>query len=121
MPSQRVPTVTADDVERIVRREFAASERDAARMILADFGVEDWQAEAHRVRLAALKLAGGDLVKLRAEITSARNDYRDVLAAAEYPGYMARVRPGAVGPEVERIVEDDAAQWRRWFEGRGEE
>jgi hypothetical protein len=35
--------------------------------------------------LAALKLANGDLNALKRHITLAKQGYRDVLAAAEYP------------------------------------
>ena len=44
-----------------------------------------------RVQLAVLKLAAGRLDELRREIETARRDYRDVLAPAEYPRYSREI------------------------------
>jgi len=55
---QPTPTVTAADVERIVRRDFPAERTAEVLAMLDEYGTEEWQRETHRVRLAALKLAG---------------------------------------------------------------
>ena len=47
--------------------------------MLSEYGLEDWQLEADRVRLAVLKLAAGSIERLRYEIEGAKADYRDVL------------------------------------------
>jgi hypothetical protein len=44
--------------------------------------------EPSRVQLAALKVASGSVPRLGACIESAKRDYRDAVAAAEYPAYF---------------------------------
>lgn len=85
--------------------------------MLGEYGTDSWHRESDRVRLAALKLASGSLGKLRQAIETAKSDYRDVLAVAEYPDYFKRVpRPGVLSPEQERrIVESDWKQYQDWL------
>jgi hypothetical protein len=101
-------------VERVVRRDFSAERFADVMAMLNEYGAEDWQREADRVRLAVLKLAAGSLERLRYEIEGAKRDYRDVLAPAEYPGYCKRVRRPP--PEEEqRIIDADWRQYQDWL------
>ena len=59
--TQPTPNVTAADVERVVRRDFPADRFADVMAMLNEYGTEDWQREADRVRLAVLKLAAGSL------------------------------------------------------------
>jgi predicted Fe-Mo cluster-binding NifX family protein len=111
MEHQPVPAVTHADVARVVARDFAADERVATTM-LAEYGIERYHNEPARVRLAVLKLADGDLKQLRAHLDVALADFRDVLAAAEYPEYGRTINPPAQpGPTMER----DWSQYERWL------
>ena len=85
--------------------------------MLGEYGTESWEGEPHRVRLAALKLAAGSMERLRVHIESAKCDYRDVLAPAEYPGYSSRVRGFRELPsgEVQTIIDDDWRQYQDWL------
>jgi hypothetical protein len=114
---QPIPEITENDVMRIVRRDFTTEQFDAAMCILNEYGTEDWQRGVHRVRLAVLKLACGDLQALRREIDVAKIDYRDVLAYAEYPEYMQKVSPsgGLAEVERERIIRADWTQYQSWL------
>ena len=69
------------------------------------------------IRIAALRLAEGDIRKLRSAVATARQDYRDVLAYAEYPGYFDSVpAAGALSPEErKRIIDADWNQYREWL------
>jgi hypothetical protein len=87
MPSQPTPRVSIADVERVVRRDFAADSVTEALAILGSYGAERWHGESDRVRLAALKLASGNLELLRRQIEVVKCDYRDVLVVAEYPNH----------------------------------
>jgi hypothetical protein len=88
-----------------VEQLFPADERGAAASVLADECGEDLpligdanQGEIERVRVAALKLSGGDLAKLRHAVAIAQRDWRDVLVAAGFgsdPVAHERWRPGA--------------------------
>ena len=115
--AQGAAKVTRADVERIVRRDFPADRVSEVLAMLDGYGGESWHRELHRVRAAALKLAAGDIEQLRREIEGAKCDYRDVLAAAEYPGYM-RLVPGSgklSAQETKRIVDADWKQYQDWF------
>ena len=115
--NQPIPEVTETDVIRIVHREFPTKQFDAVMSILNEYGTEDWQRGANRVRLAVLKLADGDLRALRREIDTAKIDYRDALAYAEYPGYMQKVSPSArlSEVEIEKIIRADWTQYQSWL------
>ena len=109
MTRQPTPNVTSADVERVVRRDFPAERFADVMAMLGEYGAEDWQREADRVRLATLKLAGGSMERLRYEVEGAKCDYRDVLAPAEYPGYCKRVggRKKLPPAEEQRIIDAD--------------
>lgn len=113
---QPTPTVSRADVERVVRREYPAEQFVQVMAILDRYGTrKKLQPERARVHLAALKLAGGDPGKLAALLDDP--DYRDLLAAAEYPGYLASWMEMArlPAPEQRRIVDADWAQYMAWL------
>ena len=116
-PIQPVPHVSAADIERVVRRDFAEPKVPDALAILAEYGPQAWHREPARVRLAALKLANGSLEGLRQAIDRAKLDYRDVLALAEYPkytqiGFRARTFRSRI---QQQIFADDWQQYERWL------
>ena len=84
-----VPQVSSTDVERVIRRDFPEDTLDRVMLLLRQYGHEKWHLERPRVLLACLKLANGDLRELQRQVTVARSDFRDVLAAAEYPAVLA--------------------------------
>jgi len=116
--SQPIPQVTPDDVDRVVCRDFTADEYATVKAMLSEYGTEKWHREPTRLQLAALKVANGSVQKLRACIDSAKIDYRDALASAEYPAYLKkigfRVREF---PERERrqIIDEDWRQYEEWL------
>lgn len=116
MSSQRTPAVTNEDVKRIALRDFG-SDSSLALAMLEEYGAEEWHREADRVRLAVLKVAAGSIEKLRSVIETAKADYRDVLASAEYPEYSRSIGPSdAVSPdERQRIIEADWKQYSEWL------
>ena len=82
--NQPTPTVTRRDVCRVVKRDFDTEDFDKVMALLSRIELR----EAHRVQLAALKVANGELEALRRQVELANCDYRDLLAMAEYPAYM---------------------------------
>ena len=88
-------------------------------VVLDEYGVETWHRERYRVQLAALKLANGNLKRLRYAIEDAKRDYRDVLAPAEYPSYLKETsiasRPAPDAGAMQRIFEEDWAQYEDWL------
>jgi hypothetical protein len=114
---QPTPTVTRADVERVVRRDFPPDQFDSVMSILAEYGGEPWHRELHRVQLAVLKLAAGSLDGLRLEIETAKCDYRDALAYAEYPAYMKKTFRVSQLPadEQRKIIDEDWRQYETWL------
>lgn len=114
MVKQPTPTVTANDVERIVGRDFAPEQFAPVMDILNEYGSKNWHCECPRVQLAVLKLASGKIEDLRRYIEAAKSDYRDVLASAEYPAYFQH---GTFASEAERenIIETDWHQYEAWL------
>ena len=115
MTNQPTPSVSDADVERVVKRDFPADARAEVFSILHEYGVEEWQREPVRVRLAVLKLANGSMERLRLEIKGAKSDYRDVLAPAEYPSYMQRYGKNLSMEEKKRIIDADWRQYQEWL------
>jgi hypothetical protein len=115
---QPIPDVKSDDVDRIIRRDFPDVPSDSVKTVPKRY--EDsasGRRERPRVQLAALKLAKGDLDALRKHIDTAMQDYRDVLAPAEYPEYSKdafRVRE-LPAREQQRIIDSDWKRYEDWL------
>jgi hypothetical protein len=113
---QPVPTVNHADVERIVRRDFPA---DLGRAVLAVLSGYDSKSAAgpYRVQLAVLKLAAGSFDALGHLVELAKIDYRDVLSAAEYPGYSRQGFNTSLmsSEEVRLTIDQDWKQYMSWL------
>ena len=111
---QPIPDVTPFDVERIVRRDFPEIQFDSVMAVLKGY---ESNRERSRVQLATLKLARGNLDALRKYVNTAIQDFRDVIAPAEYPEYSKlafRVRERPV-TEQHRIIDSDWTQYEDWL------
>ena len=110
---QPIPEVSRADVERIVRRDFAAAIFATVVAFLDDYEADNERGRS-RVQLAMLKLADGSLEVLRREVAEAKRDYRDVLCAAEYPGFCwdSHRLPKE---EREKIIDADWQQYTEWL------
>jgi hypothetical protein len=116
MSPQPTPQVSSADVERVVARDFPSGCSHVWE-ILRGYNSDQGHQETARVCLAALKLAAGNIHRLASEIKNAQRDYRDVLAAAEYPEYCRSVGwSGRVSPaEQERVINADREQYSEWL------
>lgn len=111
MANQPTPTVDARDVERIVRRDFPLDVVETVLSLIA--GLEEW--EHSRVALACLKLAGGNLDRLRGAVANASADYREVLLEAEYPLAAKRwFRMEKLSDDERQAIYD--SDWRQYSE-----
>ena len=113
MPEQPTPSVTESDVVRIVRRDYPA---DAVAGILELIATVDVR-EKPRVVLACLKIADGDLEKLRSNLADASGYYREILSEAEYPLATKRwFRVHSLSEdEVRSIYDKDWRQYSDWL------
>jgi hypothetical protein len=105
-------------VERLARREFPSAELADVLAVLDRYGTQPHEKEIPRVQLALLKLSDGRMDVLLCDIELAKTDYRDVLAAAEYPAEMA-LRPFLAdrsnARELARARRADREQFRDWL------
>lgn len=114
--NQPIPTIHSGDIERVVRRDFSTEEVPNVLATLAIYGTKAWHKEENRVRMAVLKIARGNLVQLRVWCDVANEDYRDVLAAAEYPAYMKKIKPSEKNStKIQTAIKKDAEEYRKWF------
>lgn len=114
MKKQPVPRVELEDVERVVRRDYPETQFDSVMAVLREYKS---QRERSRVLLATLKLANGNLDELRKHIGTALQDFRDVLAPAEYPEYWRRGSSGLrmAGNEGDQVIDSDWEQYEAWL------
>jgi DNA repair photolyase len=90
------------------------SRRAEAVRILRQYGAELHEREADRVRLAILKLAGKKLERIRKAVETAKKDYRDILAYAEYPNQMVHDSWKLTAAQNQALVDSDREQYERW-------
>jgi len=110
---QPVPDVTPDDVRRIVNREFQSGQVGAAMEALNE--PINARPSSPRVQLAVLKLANGDIGRLRTWVKTAQRDYRDVLVPAEYPAYN-RARQSNRNMSIKEHNAAVESDWRQYEE-----
>jgi hypothetical protein len=109
---QPVPQVSSSDLDRVVERDFPIEARAEISTLLDAYG----DREAVRVKLAILKLAAGDVSKVRHYVGRAVQDYRDVLAWAEYPGYMDNGwSRGLPAEKRDAVIASDWEQYDAWL------
>ena len=113
---QWAPVVDREDVFRVVVRDFPANLQRQVFAILGEYRPTESENLA-RVQLAALKLADGDMDRLITQIAVAVRDWRDVVSAAEYPGYSREPAPSKLTEaERRRIIRADSNQYHAWLD-----
>ena len=100
-----------DRVRSVVREQFREGERAEVEALLAAYGTEAYEGEGDRVHLDVLKLAEGDVAKVREFVACAKRDYRDVIMWAEYPE-EARLDTPEKARTFNAMLERFGAGWR---------
>lgn len=110
---QFVPEVNQADVERVLQRDFPLDHWQELREMMRLVEVT----EQHRVLLACMKAAGGNVEKLKGNLHQASGYYREIISEAEYPFYskkMFRIDRLTEKEQVE-IIEKDKKQYLEWL------
>jgi hypothetical protein len=113
-----VPDVTREDVVRVVARDFPDVEQGRALSLLGEYPPETDSGDPARTHLAILKLSGGDIARIRELVAVARQDFRDVIATAEYPEWFAAgfAAVQQMAPEqVDALKARDWSQYQAWL------
>ena len=84
-----MPIPLTEETARRVARLFPSADRDLVSTLLVEqcgdnLPLVDTAAGIERIRVAALKVSGGDLNALQRAITLAKQDWRDLLMAAGF-------------------------------------
>ena len=111
MINQPHPDVSDADVARVIRRDYSQAQHEAVSRTL------DLISDP-RVKLGVLKLAGGRPEMIADLVQGAIEDYRDIIASAEYPkcmdeGFDLFRRPDDVQKQV---IDQDWEQYKRWLD-----
>lgn len=91
---------------------FKDEERNVVIEILNTYGIESYEQEPYRVRPAILKLSGPDIEEIKKTTTFAKQDYRDILTWAEYPG-QSKKWSMPDGPKKQKLVEADRKEYEQ--------
>ena len=104
--SQHIPTVTEDDVERLLRRDYPPEAHDEIRQQLITVTIP----ERLRVIAACFKNANGDLARLESQLRYANGYWRETITEAEYPKIKKASRY-----TKDEIHERQKKQYLEWF------
>lgn len=113
----------SNTVQETVKRMFSPESQAVVMEILDRYGVESHERERERVQLAILKLSGGDVNELRANLEAAKQDYRDVLAYAESPREMRHSAQEMLNMDADTarsLRSEERKQHLEWLKGRVE-
>ena len=108
MPSRDYPQILT---AKLLSLYPDSARRASAEQILGRY-VGDNLKGSSRVRLAALKIAGSDLNELQRCMDAAVQDFRDILAWAEYPRQMK----AGLGRTAAGLAVTDDAEYQQWLE-----
>ena len=88
--------------------------RDEVMSVLNEYGKEKHEQEPNRVRLAILKNSDNTIESIKQNTSYAKQDFRDTLAAAEYPN-QSKKWSIPDGPDKQKIISKDRLQYEDWL------
>ena len=109
-PRQPVPVVGEADVLRVIRRDYGGQGVEWIMQLLSGYTCN----EPYRVRLAILKAAKGNHLRIADLVREATSDYRDVLVAAKY-GRYCKLGFDATDDQKRRAIQEDWTEYRAWL------
>ena len=111
---------TRELVTKKAKAVFPKEDVSKVMSILDQYGVDSYERERERVQIAILKLSEGKMEELRESVKAAKQDYRDVLAYAEFPLEM-KSEPGKLDAQkAKEIREKDRKQYLDWLNKKPE-
>lgn len=111
---------TRDLVMKKAKEVFPKEDVSKIMSILDQYGVDSYERERERVQIAILKLSEGDMKELEEGVKAAKQDYRDVLAWAEFPLEMKAEAGTLDAQKTKEIREKDRKQYLEWLKKKPE-
>ena len=82
--------------------------------ILNEYGKEKHEQEPDRVRLAILKISIDTIESIKHNTDFAKQDFRDILVAAEYPN-QSKEWSMPDGTKKQKLISKDRLQYENWL------
>ena len=115
---QQIANISENDIDRLVKRDFQPEEVVEILKLLSLYQSETLNGK-NRVYASILKLSNGNISKVRNYIEMANNDYRDVIALAEYPNYSEYAfNEDLLEDKLKQLINSDYIQYEIWFNKR---
>lgn len=112
---QKIPNISDDDIKRIGKRDFPQLEIIEIEHLLKGYKSKS-EAGKNRVYAAILKLSENNIDSIRKYVDKANNDFRDVIALAEYPNYSQYAFDDDLSDKKRRqLIKDDWEQYQIWL------
>jgi len=107
------------DYESILTRKLRSlfpdkEKRNEVETILDTYGIEEYEQEPLRVRLAILKVSDSNLEEIKRTTAMAKQDFRDILTWAEYPR-QSKKWSMPEGPKKQKLIDADSAEYKTWL------
>jgi hypothetical protein len=107
------------DYESILTRKLRSlfpdkEKRNEVETILDTYGIEEYEQEPLRVRLAILKVSDSDLEEIKRTTVLAKQDFRDILTWAEYP-IQSKKWSMPEGLKKQKFIDADRAEYKTWL------
>jgi hypothetical protein len=77
-------------IEDWIERYFSEEQIPEVLDILSEYGTESWHREEERVKRDVIIISRGSMEKLKATMTLAKNDYRDVLMGEQIDPWVIK-------------------------------
>lgn len=114
---QPVAKIKFEDIVRIIERDYSSYGKEKVLDVLKEYS-SDSEKLNNRVWAGALKISSGNLERLKENIETAKIDFRDIVAIAEYPKYSEQVgfdTDEFTEEELNDIIKDDWGQYQNWL------
>jgi len=112
---QKVPKISDNDINRIIKRDYPQSEFTRIESILKMYKSNSEEGK-NRIYAAILKLSEGNVELIKNFVEKANYDFRDIIALSEYPNYSRYAFDNNLTEQKRKqLIDDDWFQYENWL------
>lgn len=112
---QKIPRIYDATIKRIADRDFPLIKFIEIENILKMYKSESCKG-ANRIYASILKLSRGNIELVKKYVEKANNDYRDIIALAEYPNFLKHIFDENLSEEQRKqLINNDWEQYETWL------